>query len=59
MKPAGIKKIFERSEDKRKLKHTEYYQDGDSKGFAEVQNTYQGRGVIVQRKECIGYVQRQ
>ena len=38
--------------------YTEYFGDGDSKGLAEVQNVYPDKGVIVEKKECVGHVQK-
>lgn len=32
--------VLERSEEKRKLRYTEYYGDGDSKDFGGVENIY-------------------
>ena len=58
METVGVKNIFQRSEDKHKLQYTEYFGDGDSKGFAEVQNVYQDKGVTVEKKECVGHVQK-
>lgn len=49
MATAGIKKNFARSEDKHKLQCTKYFGDGDSKGFAKVQHTYQEKGVTVEK----------
>ena len=37
METEGVKRIFERSEEKHKLRYTEYYGDGDRKGFNEVE----------------------
>ena len=41
METEGIKRIFGRSEETRKLQYTEYYGDGDSKAYNEVENAYQ------------------
>ena len=54
----GVKRIFERSEEKHKLLYTEYYGDGDSKGFAKVENTYRDEGVTITKKECVGHIQK-
>ena len=37
-------------------RYTEYYGDGDSKSFNEVENVY--LGTVVVKKECIGQVQK-
>ena len=58
MEPTGVKNIFARSEDKHKLQYTEYFGDGDSKAFGEVENTYEAKGVTVVKKECVGHVQK-
>lgn len=58
MEVEGVKRIFERSEEKHKLFYTEYYGDGDSKGFAKVENTYKDKGVTITKKECVGHVQK-
>ena len=47
METEGVKRIFERSEEKNKLHYTEYYGDGDSKGFIQVENTYKDKGVNI------------
>ena len=41
-----------------KLRYTEYYGDGDSKGFNGVENTYKDSGIKVVKKECVGHVQK-
>ena len=38
METVGVKKIFSRSQERYKLQCTEYFGDGDSKGFSEVQD---------------------
>lgn len=53
-----MKRIFERSEEKHKLRYTEYYGDGDSKGFSGVEKTYIDKGLKVVKKECVGHVQK-
>ena len=58
MEAFAIKCIFQRSEQKHQLQYTEYYGDGDSKGFNEVQRTYEDKGVAVVKKECVGHVQK-
>jgi hypothetical protein len=56
MEPAPIKRIFEKSEESRKLQYTEYFGDGDSKAYNEVENCYEG--VHVEKKECVGHIQK-
>jgi hypothetical protein len=54
----GVKKIFGRSQEKYKLQYTEYFGDGDSKGFSEVQDIYSKESVKLVKKECVGHVQK-
>ena len=58
METEGVKRIFERSKEKHKLRYTEYYGNGDSKGFNGVENTYIDKGLKVVKKECVGHVQK-
>ncbi len=58
METLGVKKIFGRSQEKYKLEYTEYFGDGDSKGFSEVQDMYSEENVEVVKKECVGHVQK-
>ena len=57
METEGVKRIFQRSGQKHKLRYTEYYGDGDSKGFSGVENTYIEKGLKVAKKKCVGHVQ--
>ncbi|GFW30798.1 uncharacterized protein TNCV_4089181 [Trichonephila clavipes] len=54
MDAVGASRIFQRSIVKRGLKYTHYYDDGDSKGFISVQDTY-GKDSVT-KYECFGYV---
>ena len=56
METEGIKRIFGRSKETRKLQYTEYFGDGDSKAYNEVENAYEN--IHVEKKECIGHVQK-
>lgn len=40
------------------MRYTEYYEDGDSKSFSRVKDVYQASGITVEKKECIGHVQK-
>ena len=51
-----MKRIFNRSEETRKLQYTEYFGDGDSKAYNEVEHCYQD--VHVEKEECVGHVQK-
>ena len=56
METEGVMRIFRRSENERNLQYTEYFGDGDSKAYAEVENVYDG--IHVEKKECVGHVQK-
>jgi hypothetical protein len=55
MEVEGVKRIFKRSEQTRKLQYTEYFGDGDSKAYQEVQDCYENIHI---EKECVGHVQK-
>ncbi|GFT80601.1 uncharacterized protein TNCV_5123031 [Trichonephila clavipes] len=52
----GAFRIFERSLIKRDLQYTEYYGDGDSKGFLQVKDIYGENSVT--KLECIEHIQK-
>ncbi|GBM21742.1 hypothetical protein AVEN_101579-1 [Araneus ventricosus] len=56
MEPVGVYRMFEQSKSLRKLQYSQYYGDGDSKGFEEVKNIYGNNSV--EKLECIGHVQK-
>ncbi|GFW98760.1 uncharacterized protein TNCV_2251231 [Trichonephila clavipes] len=56
MEPVGAYRIFERSEDYRMLRYTDYYGDGNSKAFDTVKDIY-GK-VSVTKLECIGHIEK-
>ena len=56
MDTEGMKRIFHRSENERNLQYTEYFGDGNSNAYAEVENVYDG--IHVKKKECVGHVQK-
>ena len=58
MEPEGALRIFSRSVDKHKLIYSEYFGDGVSKSFNIVKDSYQVFEVEVQKKECVGLVQK-
>lgn len=49
METEGAKRILERSEEKHKLRYTEYYGDGDSKGFNGMEKGFGGKGKLTDR----------
>nr|XP_047127825.1 uncharacterized protein LOC124808661 [Hydra vulgaris] len=56
MEPEGARRIWGRSIEKHNLRYTDFYGDGDSKGYDDVKNIYQG--VLVNKLECVGHVQK-
>ena len=56
METEGIKRIFARSETTRQLQYTEYFGDGDSKAYSEIEHVYDN--VQVEKKECVCHVQK-
>ena len=40
------------------LRYTEFYGDRDSKSYSRVKGVYQNAGIEVEKKECIGHVQK-
>ena len=56
MEVEGAKTIFGRSIEKNGLRYAEYFGDGDSKGYMEVKNTYEG--ITVKKQECVGHVKK-
>ncbi|GFU19343.1 uncharacterized protein TNCV_3032611 [Trichonephila clavipes] len=56
MESVGAFRIFERSLIKQDLQYTEYYVDGDSKGFLQVKDIYGENRVT--KLECIGHIQK-
>ncbi|GFV08424.1 hypothetical protein TNCV_328581 [Trichonephila clavipes] len=53
----GLIVFFERSEDHRMLRYTDYYGDGDSKAFDAVKDIY-GKDSVT-KLECIGHIQKE
>ena len=54
METEGIKRIFGRSKETRKLQYTEYFGDGDSKAYNEVENAYEN--IHVEKKGWDGTI---
>ena len=57
METERLKHNFQRSEETHRLHYTEYFGDGDSKAYNEVQNVCKSQ-VYVEKKECVGHVQK-
>jgi len=58
MEPEGVDRMFKRSVEVNNLRYTEFFGDGDSKSFNRVKEVYQADGIIVEKRECIGHVQK-
>ena len=58
MEPEGAERIFQRSVELHNLRYTEFYGDGDSKSYNRVKGVYGDDGIEVEKKECIGRVQK-
>ena len=58
MEPEGAERIFQRSVKLHNLRYTEFYGDGDSKSFSRVKGVYEDAGIEMEKKECIGHVQK-
>ena len=56
MESEGAKRVFQRSIEKNGLRYTEFFGDGDSKGFPTIEKIYDD--VTVVKRECIGHVQK-
>ncbi|GFX91032.1 uncharacterized protein TNCV_5106621 [Trichonephila clavipes] len=56
MEPVGAYRTFERSENHRMLRYTDYYRVGDSKAFDAVKDIY-GKDSVTKLK-CIGHIQK-
>lgn len=59
MEPEGALRIVPRSMADHKLIYSEYYGDGDSKSYNLVKDSlYQIYDIVIQKKECVGHVQK-
>ena len=58
MEPEGADRIFRRSVEKHNLRYAEFYGDGDSKSFTRVKGVYEDVRIEMEKKECIGHVQK-
>ena len=58
MEPEGTDRIFRRSVELHNLRYNEFYGDGDSKSYSRVKDVYQDAGIEIEKKECIGHVQK-
>ena len=58
MEPEGADRIFRRSVELHNLRYNEFYGDGDSKSYSRVKDVYQDAGIEIEKKECIGHVQK-
>ncbi|XP_032242888.2 uncharacterized protein LOC116621099 [Nematostella vectensis] len=58
MESVGASRLFSRSIDKHKLRYSELNADGDFKSHTEVEHMYEDDDVVVEKKECVGHVQK-
>ncbi|XP_064598238.1 uncharacterized protein LOC135464678 [Liolophura sinensis] len=59
MEPIGVKNIYLRSVEERKLRYTQYIGDGDSKSFSNISEKEKPYGnVEIVKLECVGHVQK-
>ena len=58
MEAAGVVDCFMESISKRKLRYTHYIGDGDSKSHADVVKNDPYPGIIVEKLECVGHIQK-
>ena len=56
MEVVGAKTIFERNVETHNMRYIKYLGDGDSKSFAQIENTYDG--IKVEKLKCVGHVQK-
>ena len=56
MEVEGTVAIYNRSISKNGLRYVDFYGDGDTKSFKNIENTYPG--TQVRKLECIGYIQK-
>ena len=57
MEAEGAVRIYQRSEERRKLRYIPYVGDGDSKSYTRVRNaTPYGPAVFTDKEECIAHV---
>ena len=58
MEPEGVKRIYNRSEDSKKLQYTGYIGDGDSKSFSSIKASKPYANKDFVKNECVGHVQK-
>ena len=57
MEAEGAVRIYQRSEEKRKLRYLPFVGDGDSKAYSSVQQAVPyGHAVYIEKEECIAHV---
>ena len=57
MEAEGALRIYQQSEEKRKLRYIPYVGDGDSKSYARVRNAAPyGPAVFIDKEDCIAHV---
>ena len=58
MEAAGLVDCFLASEQDRKLRYTQFIGDGDSKSHADIVARDPYNGVVVEKLECVGHIQK-
>ena len=58
MEASGVKNIYNRSIETKKLRYTTYLGDGDSKSYNEISQSNPYPGHKIEKLECIGHVQK-
>ena len=58
METAGALQIYNRSIEKNNMRYLKYRGDGDSKAYKEVTEADPYQGIVVQKSECVGHVQK-
>ena len=58
MEPEGVKRIFTRTEDSRRLQYNGYIGDGDSKSFSSIKANKPYANKDIMKYECVRHVQK-
>ena len=58
LEAAGVVDCFMNSIENRKLRYTHYIGDGDSKAYNEVVKNGPYPGIVVEKLECVGHIQK-
>ena len=58
MEAVGARRIYDRSVTKNNLRYLKYRGDGDSKAYADVVEADPYKGLLIEKSECVGHVQK-